>query len=96
MAPAHGLKLGQCGTRSPGAGVGPGLGFLIWVSREADQSPGWLETWLGSSSPDHISSAGFMLVHTGHPPCGESAPGEVSASPGEGVNQCILLSCFQV
>lgn len=65
MAPAHGLKLGQCGTRSPGAGVGPGLGFLIWVSREADQSQdGWRRGWVPvpqTTSP-LLDSCWFTLV----------------------------------
>lgn len=80
------------------ANAGPVL--RVWgLSPGSAESPGWLEMWLGSSSPDHISSAGFVLVHTGHPPCGEAAPGEVSAQPwggGESVHSSVMLPSLEI
>lgn len=87
--------------------TGPVLGLVwdqVWGLSSGQQrgrleSPGWLEMWLGSSSPDHISFAGFILAHSGHPPCGEWAPGEVSAScveGGESVHSFVMFPSLEI
>lgn len=97
---AHGLKLGRCGTMQDQSWGWCGTGFGVChlgQQRGRSESPGWLGTWLGSSSPDHISFTGFILVHAGHPPCGESAPGEQSrVEGGESVHSFVMLPSLEI
>lgn len=82
--------------------TGPFLGLVweqVWgLSSGSAESPGQLGTWLGSSSPGHISFAGFILVHTGHPPCGVGSRGGVSQPCGgaESVHSSVMLPSLEI